>query len=733
MIKLTDHSAVLEQLKISQDSDRDQREQARECEHFIYKKDGQWEPGIVERFNRYKRPRYTFDRTTPVVDQVAGEMEQTEFSIRVSPTDAMGTDDIAETYEGMIRNIINISDANAKVFHQADRGMIVRGVDGWEIINDYIDGDSFEQDLYIKKIHNFIDRVWFDAAAQEQDMSDARWCWVLDAITKEEYDSTFPDGSGLGITEDRSYNVYYNKTDFILVARFLYKKPRTITLIQMSDGSVYEENDDFNKIKDELENNGIVETKRRERKSWRVYQRMMDGGGWLNEEQETVFDYLPVVPEFGNFCVSENKVIYRGEVLKIMDSQRVYNYTRSRQIEEGALSPRAKYWMTPKQAAGYETSLSTMNTNADPVQFFNPDPENPGVPQQNGGAQINPGLENIAQAATQDITATSNQFAAQRGDNPGLQSGIALSQQIEQGNTSTIKYYTARKVAMAYMARVLINAIPKVYDSTRQQRILNEDGTDEIVTLNQPYIDSQTGETIELNNLAIGKYDVSVSVGEPFQNRRQKGTEAIVKLGAVDPSIIQLAGDQLIKNLGFPGSDDVAMRKRAQMIAQGLIPQEQLTQEELAEIEAQQAQNQNPPADPAMMMAAQAEMEKAKAQQQEAANKTAALQLEAQKLQLEIDKFRAEMQGKLGVEGAKLEQEQQKIDQNDAKLQMQLQQQQFSQMMEMIKTQNEALNKQAATLNLLKDAMGADAIVSPQTARAYSQQTEIIQDTQDEL
>lgn len=733
MIKLTDHSAVLEQLKISQDSDRDQREQARECEHFIYKKDGQWEPGIVERFNRYKRPRYTFDRTTPVVDQVAGEMEQTEFSIRVSPTDAMGTDDIAETYEGMIRNIINISDANAKVFHQADRGMIVRGVDGWEIVNDYIDGDSFEQDLYIKKIHNYIDRVWFDAAAQEQDMSDARWCWVLDAITKEEYDSTFPDGSGLGIAEDKSYNVYYNKTDFILVARFLYKKPRTITLIQMSDGSVYEDNDDFNKIKDELTANGIVETKRRDRKSWRVYQRMMDGGGWLNEEQETVFDYLPVVPEFGNFCVSENKVIYRGEVLKIMDSQRVYNYTRSRQIEEGALSPRAKYWMTPAQASGHEAKLATLNTNADPVQFFNPDSNNPGPPQQNGGAQINPGLENIAQAATQDITATSNQFAAQRGDNPNLQSGIALSQQIEQGNTSTIKYYTARKVAMAYMARVLINAIPKVYDSTRQQRILNEDGTDEIVTLNQPYIDSQTGEAIELNNLAIGKYDVSVSVGEPFQNRRQKGTEAIVKLGAIDPSIIQLAGDQLIKNLGFPGSEDVAMRKRAQMIAQGLIPQEQLTQEELAEIEAQQAQNQNPPADPAMMMAAQAEMEKAKAQQQEAANKTAALQLEAQKLQLEIDKFRAEMQGKLGVEGAKLEQEQQKIDQNDAKLQMQLQQQQFSQMMEMIKTQNEALNKQAATLNLLKDAMGADAIVSPQTAQAYSQQTEIIQDTQDEL
>lgn len=733
MIKLNEHSAVLEQLKISQDSDRDQREQARECEHFIYKKDGQWEPGIVERFSRYKRPRYTFDRTTPVVDQVAGEMEQTEFSIRVSPTDAMGTDDIAETYEGMIRNIINISDANAKVFHQADRGMIVRGVDGWEIINDYIDGDSFEQDLYIKKIHNYIDRVWFDAAAQEQDMSDARWCWVLDAITKEEYDSTFPDGSGLGITEDRSYNVYYNKTDFILVARFLYKKPRTITLIQMSDGSVYEENDDFNKIKDELANNGIVETKRRERKSWRVYQRMMDGGGWLNEEQETVFDYLPVVPEFGNFCVSENKVIYRGEVLKIMDSQRVYNYTRSRQIEEGALSPRAKYWMTPKQAAGYEASLSTMNTNADPVQFFNPDPENPGPPQQNGGAQINPGLENIAQAATQDITATSNQFAAQRGDNPGLQSGIALGQQIEQGNTSTIKYYTARKVAMAYMAKVLINAIPKVYDSTRQQRILNEDGTDEIITLNKPYIDSQTGEMVELNNLAIGKYDVSVSVGEPFQNRRQKGTEAIVKLGAVDPSIIQLAGDQLIKNLGFPGSDDVAMRKRAQMIAQGLIPQEQLTQEELAEIQAQQAQNQNPPADPAMMMAAQAEMEKAKAQQQEAANKTAALQLEAQRLQLEIEKFQAEMQGKLGVEGAKLDLEQQKVDQNEAKLQMQLQQQQFNQMMEMIKTQNEALNKQAATLNLLKDAMGADAIVSPQTAQAYSQQTGIIQDTQEKL
>ena len=418
--------------------------------------------------------------------------------------------------------------------------------------------------------------------------------WVLQTVTRGEYESRWPDGAGQSLGTDRIDTVYYYKPDFITIAKFMYKKREDIELVQMSNGSVYRDDEKFKKLKKELKQKGIVETDRRKRKSWRVHSRLMDGNGWLTDEEKTVFDWLPVMAQYGNYRVSEDKRICRGEVLKLMDPQRIYNYTRSRQVEEVALSPRAKYWMTKKQALGHTDKLATMNTNADPIQLFNPDPENPGVPQQNGGSQVNQGAEVLAQTVAQDISAISNQFDAQMGNNAGLQSGVAIQQQISQGNVGSIKYFNAHALALCYTYKVLLSAIPRVYDSTRQVRLLSDDGQVDVVTLNEPTIDQETGEKVELNDLSKGQYDVTCEVGQAFANRQQEGNASMIALAQADPSILTISQDQIIKNMGFPGADDISDRARALMIGQGIIPQDQLTEEELA-VEQQKAQSQQQP------------------------------------------------------------------------------------------------------------------------------------------
>ena len=56
-------------------------------------------------------------------------------------------------------------------------------------------------------------------------------------------------------------------------------------------------------------------------------------------------NWIPVVPYYGNFKLIDNTIKYRGVVLKLMDPQRVLNYSLSREIEEGAW-PRAKILAT---------------------------------------------------------------------------------------------------------------------------------------------------------------------------------------------------------------------------------------------------------------------------------------------------------------------------------------------------------------------------------------------------
>ena len=638
--KYDEHQYVCDLLKASQEADRDLRDHAREANLFVTKRDGQWEPYWWNANS--KRPRYTFDMVNPVLDQVCSEIEQAAFDIKISPAGGNSTKEIANTYDGIIRNIESMSDAR-EVYNHAARGMVTTGMDAWRVSHKYVDDDSFEQDLFIEKIGNPLDRVWFDPAAEKQDKSDSRYCFVLHAISNEEYKRRWPEGSGESVDEGRDGDAYYDKAEVTVIGELLYCEEEERELVLMTNGQVYEVNDDYKAVKDELESIEVTEVRRRKRMHKKVCSRYFDAKDWLEDKKDTVFGMIPVVPVFGNYQIFENKTIFWGVVEKLLDSQRVLNYSMSREIEEGALAPRAKYWMTMAQASGHEKQLQTLNTNADPVQFYNVDPESPAVPQQQGGAQVNPGLRTISEAMRGMITYASGMFAANMGDNPGLQSGVAIQQLQDKGNNSTIKYFKSLEFGIRATGRILVDAIPKIYDSERSVRILKEDQTYDVADINQRVIDQQTGQVVTLNDLSMGVYDVMVKAGASFQNRQQETIETIIEIAKVDPSVLQIAGDVLLDNIATASAQQISDRKRAQMIAAGLIPQDQLTEEELMAQQAQAAQ-QGQMQDPAMVLA-QAEQMKAQAEMTRAQIEQAKLQNEQMKLQIEAQKLQAQTMG----------------------------------------------------------------------------------------
>jgi hypothetical protein len=695
MPDFSDIQYVNQLLSSAQEAEFDNREQVREVTHFLQKKDGQWEPNIIS--NMTNRPRYTFDKCNPVVDSIAGEMEQAEFGIKIRPAGGEASQDLAKLYNGLIRDIQSRSNA-IHVYNSAGRKMVAAGFDAWRVVQDWSDTDSFEQDLFIRKIANSVDRVWFDPGAEMQDMSDANYCFVLQALTKQEYEKKFPDGSGRSIGDMRTEEVYSYKPELIVVGEFIYKKPVTIELVLMSNNAVYEADEKFESVVEELKVDGITEVRRRKKKSHVVMTRLFDGQAWLKEEQKTVFSYLPVIPTYGNFDISENKVIYRGAVNHLMDGQRVYNYVQSRAIEEGALAPRAKYWMTKEQAQADKATLETMNTNANPIQTYTHVDTHP-PPFWQGGAQVNAGLQQTAADMAQNIQGSSAIFAANQGDAPN-QSGYAIELQQNKGDNSTIKYFSSQEIAITHTARILVDAIPKVYDTRRTVRILGEDGASKMEQINDQVLDNESGKMVSLNDLRKGKYDVTCDVGPAFKSRQQETARAFTDLAAIDPTIIQDGGDIWLSNLSVPGMDAMAERRRKQLLEAGKIPDSQMTDEEKekaqAIIDAAQA---NPPQPSAMD---QAVTEQTQANTLDIQSKMQERQdnamLKAEKLRLEEEKQAAAVQ-------------KQQFDQNQSII--------------------NSLKTQAETLKLLREAMGIDSIVGPTNTKAYKDQAEIVQDTQE--
>lgn len=695
-------------LSDAQEAEFDNREQVREVIHFLQKQDGQWEPSVISQMN--SRPRYTFDQCNPIVDSIAGEMEQAEFGIKVRPAGGDASKDLAQLYDGMIRNIQSMSNAK-HVFNSAGRKMVSAGFDAWEVVQDWSDTDSMDQDLFIRKIANSVDRVWFDPGAEMQDMSDSNYCFVLQTLTKQEYEEKYPEGSGRSIGDMRTEQVYSYKPDLIVVGRFIYKKPITKELVLMSNNAVYEVDEKFESVQEELKADGITEVRRRKKKSHEVVSRLFDGQEWLSEEQKTVFNHIPVIPTYGNFDISENKVVYRGAINKLMDAQRVLNYSESRKIEEGALAPRAKYWMTREQAQADQSTLQTMNTNANPVQTYTHVDQQP-PPFWQGGAQINPGLQETSASMKQNIISGSGVFAANQGNAPN-QSGFAIELQQNKGDNSTIKYFSSQEIAICHTAKILVDAIPKVYDTKRTVRILGEDGMSKMESINDQVFDNETQEMVALNDLRKGKYDVTCDVGPAFKSRQQETARAFSEMVALDPSIIELGKDIWLNNLTTPGMDLLAERFRKIQLESGQIPDSQMTDDEKEAAQAiiDQA-DANPPQPSAMD---QAIMEQTQAN---TANVMSMAQERSDKSQVSAEKLRQEEQKTIS-----------KTRESDREHEMKMNQQVFDQQVQIV----EALNTQAQTLKVIREAMGVEAIVGPTNTEAYKEQAEIVLESQENV
>ena len=118
-----------------------------------------------------------------------------------------------------------------------------------------------------------------------------------------------------------------------------------------------------------------------------------------------------------------------------------------------------------------------------------------------------------------------------------------------------------------HVARQLIDLIPKIYDTQRVARIIGEDGETKMVKINPDQQESvnkivdQQGATIEkIYNPAVGKYDVVATTGPGYATKRQEALEAMAQLLQGNPQLWQVAGDLFVKNMDWPGAQEMSKR-----------------------------------------------------------------------------------------------------------------------------------------------------------------------------
>lgn len=560
------------------DFERENRELAAEDLCFIAGE--QWPDEIKHQREIENKPCLTINKLPNSIDQVVNDARQNKPAIKVSP-DEDGDVEIAEIYEGLIRNIESRSSAPTAYLTSLAHSVSC-GFGHFRIVTEYSNDMSFDQDIRIKRIANPFSVVW-DPASVEYDRTDAQYCFVYEDMTKEAFEAAYPDAVPDSWDAD-SYrrqcgNWMYD--DKVRVAEYWEKKPVTKKLAQLDDGRVI----DVTGFKSgELKEIPQIRSVR-DAESFEVCVTKMNGAEILEETQSWAGSYIPIISVYGPEETLESGIRYRSLIRYAKDPQRMYNFWTTQIAEKIALAPKSPYIGTTKMFAKHKKIWDNANTSNRAYLPYTPDESAPGMkPMREQPAALNVAEIEQRNQASDDIKATTGIYDASLGNASNETSGRAILARERQGDVGTFAWIDNLSRSIEKCGKILLDLIPRIYDTQRVVRVLGADDSVQMIPINQAFM-TEDGQ-ITVFDLSQGKYDVTIAVGPSYTTQRIEAADSMMAYANAFPEYRQYIADMVARNMDWPQADDIADRIK------NLLPPQVTGEQEEVDPMALQAQQE---------------------------------------------------------------------------------------------------------------------------------------------
>lgn len=662
-----------------------EEERKKQLEDLIFCELDQWPEEIrAARENDINgaRPCLTLDKISQYILQVTNDLRKNRPAVKVRPVDDFSDVKTAEVLQGVIRRIEDISAADV-AYLTAGESAVKIGEGYFRFVTDFEDENSFNQEILIKPVDDTFS-VYL-GPHKMPDGSDAEYGFILEDMPRERFKREFPKAksdkqdftNGMGTADLK----YWTSNENVRVCEYFYFDFEQKDLYLLEDGSAI--------LKDDYENQGLTLGIVNSRKtSVKKVKWCKLTGLEILEKQEWAGKYIPIVKVEGRASTVKGKRRLKGLVRSAKDSLRAYNYWMSTLTEKMALAPKTPFIGAEGQFEGHEHKWARANTANFPYLEYKPttvDGHLAPPPQRQGATPIEAAMIQQLSVIEHDIQTSLGMFKASVGQADPQQSGRALMALQSQTDTGTFHFPDNVAISIRHGGRILIDLIPKIYDTPRIVRIMGEDGAVSSAQIDpsQPEAMSQRqglfGEIQTIYNLGVGKYDVTATVGPSYATKRMEQSEMMMQILQAQPEMMATIGDLLFKSFDWPMADKIA--KRLQKTLPPQLQDAEDGQEIPPQVQAaiQQIEQQNQMLDQKAQALSQAEREieqKAMETQRKAVEvfvKEQQLQTEAAKIELEkyaqelsareastpeqIDVWKAELDAKTKVEIANIKRE----------------------------------------------------------------------------
>jgi hypothetical protein len=227
------------------------------------------------------------------------------------------------------------------------------------------------------------------------------------------------------------------------------------------------------------------------------------------------------------------------------------------QTEEIALAPKAP-WVAFEGTIDGHDEWHTANTKSYSVLVAKavkgPDGQVLPLPQRQQPAQVSAGFSEAAQGAASDLMAV----AGMPQEDPQIAARVVsgdkhLQRRQGMADLTHWHFYDNQTYSIMFTGIILLDLIPYYYDTKRQQRIIGDDETAEMITINDGNPD---------NDMTTGSFDVVMDTGPGYATKREEGADDMMNLlgTPLGEVVVKTGADVVLRNMDFPGADILADR-----------------------------------------------------------------------------------------------------------------------------------------------------------------------------
>jgi hypothetical protein len=508
----------------------------------------QWDEAVkTNRETQQGRPTLTFDVLHTNIQVVANKIRQDKPAIKISPAGGGAKQETAKVYAGIIRHWNYLSQGDI-ARDTASKYQLSGGIGFYRVATKYVnpdpspdDADAFDQDGTTEWIRD-PKSVYFDPDVEQPQFQDAGYCFIIKWMSWEKYKDKYGDRSDASWeTWDQSAPLlrpWANEKE-IAVAEYWHKE--------------------------ETESKITVKDKERVKTTTVVKQDFMNGIEVLSST-EWLTDDIPIIPVLGEETIVEGKLKIASLIRYVRDAAKLRNGYKSAIAENIGLTNRVPYtgprgmFKGPGWRDAHLTNPAYLEW--DPVYDTN------GhlilaKPERN---PIEPAVQALTESAaveSDDIKSGMGIFDSSIGAAKAEYSGVSVERRTQQADITNFHFSDNLTRAMWVEGNILLKLIPKLIDTPRAMKIMDEDGTISEVAITMALNDGEPPmvdgiDPKDHHRVDVGRYSCTVSTGPTWDTQRKEEYETWMEFLAKAPELAPAFLPVVLKWSDTPGADKLA-------------------------------------------------------------------------------------------------------------------------------------------------------------------------------